>query len=176
MNTQHFMVDIETLGRGPDAPVLSVGVVAFQPGVGIQDEWLWVLDTKDQTQRRIDFDTTLWWLRQKPEAQQHWVNPEKRYSTIDCLQAMRPIFSAFGSEVMFWAYSPSFDQIALEGLYNEFKLSIPWKYNQWNDVRTIRNFTKDQSRPEGYYGHNPLIDCKVQIELVERFYKEQGLI
>ena len=180
MITQHFMLDIETLGQSPSAPVVSIGVIAFRPGGEVQWEMLWVLDPDDQLERKADFDTIRWWMTRKPEAAAHWVNPEERFSTSVVLGWLKGNATSSANltwdQAIWWGNSPNFDETIMTGLYREFSITPPWKFREWCDVRTIREFLKDKSFPENPNLHNPLADCRAQIELVERFYKEQGLI
>jgi exodeoxyribonuclease VIII len=180
MTTQHFMLDIETLGQLPNAPVVSVAVVAFKPGKETQWEMLWILDPEDQRERKADFDTIRWWMTQKPEAAAHWVHPQERLPTLTALKELKWMASSSSGlsweQAIWWGNSPNFDETIMTGLYREFSIAPPWKFREWRDIRTIREFLKDKTFPRNPNLHNPLADCKAQIEVVERFYKEQGLI
>lgn len=180
MTTQHFMLDIETLGQLPSAPVVSIACVMFKPGLGVQREYLWVLNPDDQLERKADFDTIRWWMTRKPEAAAHWIDPEERFSTSAVLGWLKSIASSSSElswdQAIWWGNSPNFDETIMTGLYREFSIVPPWKFREWRDVRTIKEFLKDKTSPKNPNLHNPLEDCKAQIELVERFYKEQGLI
>jgi len=183
MITQHFMLDIETLSQDTRvASVVSIALVAFRPGGGIQRESLWILDPDDQPNRKADFATIQWWMKQRPEAAAHWAIPSRRTPTLQALKELswgvNPVIYGPGTwdQAIWWGNSPNFDETIMTGLYKEFSVAPPWKFREWRDVRTIREFLKDKSFPENPNLHNPLADCRAQIELVERFYKEQGLI
>lgn len=173
------MLDVETLGQDARvAPVISLACVAFRPGQGIQHSVDWVFNSDDQVHRKADFATIQWWMKQRPEAAAHWVQAKEYYSTasrLDMLKAWTRTFSPT-SETIWWGNSPNFDETIMTGLYKEFSIAPPWKFREWRDVRTIKEFLKDKTLPENPNLHNPLADCRAQIELVERFYKEQGLI
>ena len=65
--TTHVMIDLETLGTTPDAVILSIGGVKFDPnGDRIFDEFIYKLDIDEQQQRgrTTNEDTMSWWATQ----------------------------------------------------------------------------------------------------------------
>ncbi|WP_250663324.1 3'-5' exonuclease, partial [Escherichia coli] len=67
----HLMVDLETMGNGPYAPVISIGAVFFDPNTGETGEEFSVnisLESSMRYRARPDASTILWWLEQSEEA------------------------------------------------------------------------------------------------------------
>ena len=64
------MIDIEGLGTGPDAAILTIAAQSFDPfGTGYYDRYYYARITlESQEARRIQDDTLAWWATQ-PEAQ-----------------------------------------------------------------------------------------------------------
>jgi hypothetical protein len=180
MSKVHFMLDIETMGQDATAPVLSIAAVAFQPGVRQEDYPLFMeaVSPYHQPDRKIDFDTVKWWMSKDKAAAEHWLNAKPRGigRVLEALKCWAE--HQAGEERWWWANSPNFDMVSLEGLYREHVLDYPWNFRDLRDVRTIRAFLKDSSYPKFDFAvaHNPAHDCLAQIEWVHRFYQEQGRV
>ena len=167
----HAMLDIETLGTNPDAPVLSAAVIYFNPHTGETFEYAkFVFDVRQQD-RPINFDTMKWWMSQSKEASAHW----REAQTYDSLEQ----FSAFCSRyenVIWWANSPAFDEVIMSHLLRQTGVRVPWNFWAWRDVRTIKSYLFNRTKPNNKNKHDPLDDCLAQIELVHRFYTEQAMV
>jgi hypothetical protein len=66
------MIDLEGLGTGPDATILTIAAQSFDPfGTGYYDRCYYARITlESQPDRNIQQDTIDWWATQ-PEAQRH---------------------------------------------------------------------------------------------------------
>ena len=67
----NLMIDLETMGKNKDAPIVSIGAVFFTPETGdIGQEFYTVvsLDSAMKQGATPDGDTILWWLKQSSEA------------------------------------------------------------------------------------------------------------
>lgn len=63
----HLMVDLETMGNGPYAPVISIGAVFFDLKTGETGEDFSVnisLESSMRYRARPDASTILWWMEQ----------------------------------------------------------------------------------------------------------------
>ena len=168
----HAMLDIETLGTTADAPVLSAAVVFFDPQTGNTFEQAkFVFDVRQQKNRPINFDTMKWWMTQSSKAREHWMNPQE-YNSLEQFAA----FCSKYEKVTWWANSPAFDEVIMSSLLRQAEVRIPWSFWEWRDVRTLRNFLFDKTKPNNKNAHDPLADCLAQIELVHRFYVEQAMV
>lgn len=68
----HIMVDLETLGVEPTAPVLEIGVASQGTEVGdVMQTWSTHVSINSQKERPIEQDTLAWWLGD--EARQQWL-------------------------------------------------------------------------------------------------------
>ena len=67
---KHVMVDIETLGTACDAPILSIGAVAFDIESGeISSKFYRAVDPSSALERgRADGGTLRWWMGQSDSA------------------------------------------------------------------------------------------------------------
>lgn len=164
------MLDIETLGTGPESIVISIGAVFFDPHSGqIGAEFYRKLNFQDQIDkgRKPTQSTVEFWLNQSKEAQV--VFSEKGINTSPALGEFRDFVEANSSfdKCKPWGNGPSFDLTILESLFKDFGLSHPWHFRNVRCLRTFKEYIyngKDLTR-EGIY-HHALDDCKHQIKIV----------
>ncbi|EIH5092082.1 3'-5' exoribonuclease [Escherichia coli] len=74
----HLMIDLETMGKNPDAPIISIGAIFFDPQTGdMGPEFSKTIDL-ETAGGVIDRDTIKWWLKQSREAQSAIMTDEIR--------------------------------------------------------------------------------------------------
>ncbi|CAM7540570.1 3'-5' exoribonuclease Rv2179c-like domain-containing protein [Citrobacter freundii] len=67
----HLMVDLETMGSGPDAPIVSIGAVYFDPSTGNTGAEFYQVVSLESSMSfgmKPDASTIQWWLKQSSEA------------------------------------------------------------------------------------------------------------
>lgn len=181
--TIEMMIDIETLGTKPNAVVLSVAATAFTQADGIVDEFETTLDVDEQIEqldRSIDYSTLVFWMDQPKKAK------EKAFSeTRDALGGGLSEFIGFFNNhrhdrdpLPTWALPPSFDATITGHLIHTFGLNVPWHYRELRDLRTLLDATGDPSgikmaaygdpKMIGFVPHDPLWDCRLQVETLRR--------
>lgn len=163
------MIDLETMGNKSRAVVVSIGAVFFDDDKGkLGDTFYRVLSVKEQTDkgREINADTFKWWMKQSDEARS--IFQEESSKTYDVLQEFSEfIFNNAGENCMPWGNGASFDITIMETLYQDFGLSIPWKFRNIRDLRTYSEYVyngKDLKRKGTY--HNALDDAIYQAQVV----------
>ena len=134
----NVMIDLETLGTKPDAPILSIGAVYFDPDTGLFGCKFHVkLDFIEACKdRQIDPATVEWWMGQSDEARTALTDPGEGYSKHDALYHLSAFLDNEG-DVKVWGNGATFDISMLEDLYRQLDTSIPWKFYNVRDVRTI---------------------------------------
>lgn len=164
----HIMIDIETLGKEPGCPILSIAAVQFGPeGVSATNNIYvkidWAKSIKDYG-LQIDAETLKWWLSKDPATLRDQTNGT--YSLRIALIQLAAFIESVGHEPLIWAKSPSFDINILEHAFKAAGVDIPWKYWQERDVRTI--FGIDEALVKSYKNpveHNALADATHQAEI-----------
>jgi len=136
-----IMIDIETLGLRPGAPIPSIGYCYFDWD-GIRDHGTIAINLEvGNIGKAADIGTIKFWLRQdhaaiqktffRPEDQQHdWVRA--LYMLGEKVQFSRTI----GEEGV-WANGPLFDLAHLEYWYDQMSEKAPWSYREPRDCRTL---------------------------------------
>ncbi len=131
------MLDIETLATTPDAVVMSVGVVKFDPQSGTPyNKTLWRPDIDEQTERdRHVSDSTLeWWGRQADHIQEDAFSDEGRIPVTEFMKELNRY--CVGMDKI-WCQGPQFDMLILENLYIQWGHHFGWQFWQVMDCRTL---------------------------------------
>lgn len=159
MARNHLMVDVETLSSRPDAALISIGAVWFDPWE--DDLWVWDsppdvygFDPERTFSQNITFDsaiqyghikgeTVAWWMGAKEDSP----NQEAR----DALFTPEPkplgqVLFEFGQWVgqtrvkdedpLMWSHA-TFDPPVLTFAFEAVKKPMPWKFRAQRDMRTI---------------------------------------
>ncbi|EIC2794149.1 3'-5' exoribonuclease, partial [Escherichia coli] len=133
----HLMIDLETMGKNPDAPIISIGAIFFDPqtgDMGPEFSKTIVLETAGGV---IDRDTIKWWLKQSREAQSAIMTDEIPLD--DALLQLREFIDENSGEffVQVWGNGANFDNTILRRSYERQGIPCPWRYYNDRDVRTI---------------------------------------
>ncbi|HIE9556584.1 TPA: 3'-5' exoribonuclease domain-containing protein [Klebsiella variicola subsp. variicola] len=139
----HVMVDLETMGKKHNAPIVAIGAVVFDPATGSIGESFYkvvCLESSVNWGAVIDPSTVIWWLKQSSEARSAIVNDDA-IPLLDALLQFREFVSdnvAGGSKkAQVWGNGASFDNSILRSSYDCIAEDYPWEYWNDRDVRTI---------------------------------------
>ncbi|MFA2323456.1 3'-5' exoribonuclease domain-containing protein, partial [Escherichia coli] len=133
----HLMIDLETMGKNPDAPIISIGAIFFDPQTGdVGPEFSKTIDL-ETAGGVIDRDTIKWWLKQSREAQSAIMTDEIPLD--DALLQLREFIDENSGEffVQVWGNGANFDNTILRRSYERQGIPCPWRYYNDRDVRTI---------------------------------------
>ncbi len=177
----HLMIDIEGMGTKPNAPVVSIGAVFFEPNSGdLGPEFYQVIDLESAMSAGAvpDGDTILWWLKQSPEARAA-ITTSDRVSVNTALLGLSAFIkdNTDAGRVQIWSNGANFDGVILRASYERIDIPCPWKF--WNelDVRTIvamgRAVGFDPKRDMPFDGdqHNALADARHQAKYVSAIWQ-----
>ena len=169
------MIDLETLSTNPNAVVLTVGAVKFDPHTQMKlyDEMYFRVDVDSQTAlgRHVMQETLDWWGQQPNEVANEALSDSNRIQLQDVLKNINKF--SVGVDV-FWCQGPLFDYAILQNLYTQMEQPVPCKYWQIRDSRTLFNLVPRES--EKRIGlHNALEDCKFQARKVQKVYRQLGI-
>ncbi|EJT8695640.1 3'-5' exoribonuclease, partial [Escherichia coli] len=124
----HLMIDLETMGKNPDAPIISIGAIFFDPQTGeMGPEFSKTIDL-ETAGGVIDRDTIKWWLKQSREAQSAILTDEIPLD--DALLQLREFIDENSGEffVQVWGNGTSFDNVILRRSYERQGIPCPWRY------------------------------------------------
>ena len=167
-----IMIDIETVGTGPDACILTIAAQTFDPnalGYLPQDYYARV-DIDSQPNREVDDATVEWWATQPQEAQDEAFGEEGRISLKQALEELSKL--CFHCNLT-WANGTTFDMVILENAYKQEQLPMPWRFWNVRDARTVYSLYPDLPKPKA--SHHALEDCKRQIDLLQQTLQHLGV-
>ncbi|HFF3416164.1 TPA: 3'-5' exoribonuclease [Escherichia coli] len=133
----HLMIDLETMGKNPDAPINALTGKFFDPATGeMGPEFSKTIDL-ETAGGVIDRDTIKWWLKQSREAQSAILTDEIPLD--DALLQLREFIDENSGEffVQVWGNGANFDNVILRRSYERQEIPCPWRYTNDRDVRTI---------------------------------------
>ena len=174
----HLMIDLETMGKNPDAPIISIGAIFFDPQTGdMGPEFSKTIDL-ETAGGVIDRDTIKWWLKQSREAQSAIMTDEIPLD--DALLQLREFIDENSSEffVQVWGNGANFDNTILRRSYERQGIPCPWRYYNDRDVRTIVELGKaidfDARTAIPFEGerHNALDDARYQAKYVSAIWQK----
>ena len=174
----HLMIDLETMGKNPDAPIISIGAIFFDPQTGdMGPEFSKTIDL-DTAGGVIDRDTIKWWLKQSREAQSVLLTDEIPLD--DALLQLREFIDENSGEffVQVWGNGANFDNVILRRSYERQGIPCPWRYCNDRDVRTIVELGKaidfDARTAIPFEGerHNALDDARHQAKYVSAIWQK----
>lgn len=161
------MIDIEGLGTGPDAAILTIAAQSFDPfGTGHYDRHYYARITlESQENRRIQDDTLAWWATQ-PEAQAEAFAEDNR---IPLDQALDELYRLAWQHDYIWAQGPTYDINILEHAYKSYNKTQPWQFYRIRDSRTVLSLWP--GRPVPPTSHHALEDTRKQINILQQTFK-----
>ncbi|HCB0064552.1 TPA: 3'-5' exoribonuclease [Klebsiella pneumoniae] len=179
----HVMVDLETMGKKHNAPIVAIGAVVFDPATGSIGESFYkvvCLESSVNWGAVIDPSTVIWWLKQSSEARSAIVNDDA-IPLLDALLQFREFVSdnvAGGSKkAQVWGNGASFDNSILRSSYDCIAEDYPWEYWNDRDVRTMVelgqaiSFDPKTTIPFEGSRHNALADAIHQARYVSAIWQ-----
>lgn len=161
LNGLNVMVDLETLGTGNDAVILSIGAVKFT-GTEIVDEFHVGVDpaTCQQVGLTIDAATVLWWFKDDIGAAREALLGLER---VDIGSALAGFAQWFGPDSLpLWGNGATFDNVILRSAYAACHMEYPARF--WDDkcYRTVKNLAPMVKLERLGTHHDALDDARSQ--------------
>jgi len=171
MNEEHVFVDLECLGNGTRAPVVSIAAVKFEPQHNYIGTSLHI-NTIPPDCAQYSYDTVMWWLRQ-PEAARDALNA---LPPIDLRSALIDLTAFVNPSKYIWARGTDYDLRILREwyqFYNETQPAALSSFLGWRDSRCITDLLPDVYRAmkDHYTGHIATHDCFREIRTIQRVYE-----
>jgi len=166
----HLMIDVETLGLSPRAPIVSLGAVLFDQE-GFYQTFYRAAKPELGGPFEPDFDTVRWWMRQSDEARAVFQDPE---ATDVGTMLMRFSFwleeHCFGKKYKVWAKPTHKDIPWLEHNLRTFGQDIPWSHRDVLDLQTAIHLLDPNGElqpPDNTEHHNALADAQWQVTYLQ---------
>ncbi|MGF1807540.1 3'-5' exoribonuclease [Aliivibrio sifiae] len=174
-----LMLDIETMGNGPKAAIMSIGACYFDIKTGEIGETFHKqinLESAVQAGLVIDVFTVLWWLKQSEDARSKFYDNDDAFHINHVLSEFT-LFVKDHSKV--WGNGATFDNVILKNAYKKcFQTDAPWAFYNDMDVRTIVRLGRDvgfdpkKDMPFDGVRHDALADAIHQARYVSAIYQK----
>lgn len=162
---QDVMLDLETMGNGPQAAIIAIGAVEFDiPTQQIGERFYTVIDLESAVARGgvMDASTVLWWLKQSDAARAAFDRGGEHIAV--ALQQFAGWMEnrAKRDDVRVWGNGAAFDNVILASAYRRSGTPQPWQF--WNDrcYRTVKaQYPAVKMQRNGTH-HNAVDDAESQ--------------
>lgn len=173
------MIDLESLDTGPNAVILTIGAVSFNPkSMGIVERLELRPTIEDQTEthsRIINDDTLRWWSEQSPDAIEEAFGDGGRSSFNECMEAL---YKFCWNRRAVWSNGAGFDVVACESAFKQTLTErpnpIPWPYYTVRDTRTLYEVAGVSLKDKKYGSkttHRAIEDAEHQAIVVQDAYR-----
>lgn len=174
----HIMIDLETMGNRPNAPIVAIGAV-FISKWAVQEKhgFYATVDLRSAVDGGgvVDPDTVMWWMRQSKTAQDALSNTQAQSNKLpDVLDRFEGWMNASatiinGSEGLqdikgIWGNGATFDNVILRETYARLGRKFPLPF--WLDkcYRTVKGAHPEVMLSRTGTHHNALDDAITQAE------------
>ena len=154
------MVDLETLGNGSNAVIISIGAVAFDPASGqISSEFYMVVDPQScvDVGLKMDVSTVMWWMNQSDEARSAF-----KKAGVPLEVALQEFKAWYPQSASLWGNGATFDNVILSNAYTLAGINRPWHFTKDRCYRTLKALRPDVKQDRVGTHHNALDDAKFQ--------------
>lgn len=172
------MLDLETMGKGPNAAIVAIGAVGMDLVNGKLGKDFYVtisLESSVEAGGEMDASTVLWWMRQSDEARAEldgggsWADAICRFYSFLKNNSDRNTLRVWGNGV-------DFDNVIMAQAFARHHLDVPWLYRNNRCYRTMRKLFPDVGRVvrDGTL-HNAYDDAKNQALHLIKIFSEKSL-
>lgn len=179
-NRVHIMLDLETMGAGFNAAIISAGLVAFKVTDELEPDILGRLEVAVDLESAvkhggiIDPSTVMWWMQQEQE-QARVAYLGKQYQFLSIGAALNELghfirnYSVVKPLPLIWGNGAEFDNVILRRAYERVELTVPWGFRQSRCFRTTQALFPQIPEPE-FQGtkHSALSDAMHQARWLNR--------
>ena len=175
------MIDIETLSTNVNALILTIGAIKFdsklkciKPIEEMQTFYKRIeIDSCLKLGMNINDDTVKWWDNQDESIREEVFCEKDR---VDIKEAIIELAEFIKDCKYVWANSPNFDCVILENAFSVCNISVPWKFWNLRDTRTVYALANTRLKDfSNLTAHNALNDCYNQILCLQESYKKLKL-
>lgn len=181
IKSDHFSIDLETLGTRCDAPIISIGVVQFDPNNSKKGETFYREIDIDSSIRagRVEGSTLAWWMKQSDKARDVFDPKESKVALATALEELQRWMRDLSFTPVVWGNGATFDISILEYAYDHGAVGLKeaWPFYNIRDMRTavdLAGFNNDNwpfPRGSGIH-HNALDDAGYQAEVISACWRK----
>lgn len=167
INATHYVVDLETMGKGPKSAIVSIGCARVEQGEIAATFYDRIdLQTSIADGGEMDASTVQWWLQQSAEARAEVDGSQPNAVALATALHGLSQFMAEGKdhpdEILVWGNGSSFDNVILRGAFERVWGHAPWKFWNDRDMRTLLAIFPEAKKAVAFEGtkHHALDDAR----------------
>lgn len=158
---KHCLIDLETMGTGGNAAIISLGAVFFTLDEGVTQTFYAPISLESSLAAglTVTAGTIEFWMQQEDAARKAAL-PKDAKTLAFVLEQFAERYR-LEQAVTLWGNDPSFDNRILTSAYEACKLKVPYKYSSARCYRTMRAlfpYVAPDKEREGTY-HNAIDDA-----------------
>jgi exodeoxyribonuclease VIII len=179
------MLDLETMGNGPRAAIVAIGVCEFDPCAGFDDAVVIStfysrvsLQSSVSVGLDIDASTVLWWMQQSDAARKSTFEG----ADIGSLDTVLRMFNGWlvndfssAHPIAVWGNGATFDNVIIRSAYKACGIEPPWSFRNDKCYRTVVNLAPKVPFEKYGTAHNALDDAIAQALHLQKVWKALGL-
>jgi DNA polymerase III epsilon subunit-like protein len=169
MSNLHVMLDLETMGVGHDAAIISIGAVKFDPkDTHIVAERFYVpvdLHSCMKLGLKVSGSTIMWWMhKDRDKARIELLAAEP----VDLPSALEGFTTWYGPDSMpVWSNGANFDIPIMRNALRVCGMTCPWSYLDDRCFRTLKNLIRVPRKKKEGVAHHALDDAIAQAHIVQ---------
>jgi exodeoxyribonuclease VIII len=172
------MLDLETLGTGPNALIISIGAVKFDPQAiaEVEEKFHVGIDLSSLPPNAYGFDI-------EPGTVSWWLSPERapgrdalsQVPKTDIASALDGFAMWVANDTLMWGNGAAFDNVLLRNAYMKLGLIPPW--NCWEDrcYRTLKNLAPSLQVTRVGAHHSAVEDALTQAYHLQQVVKHLNI-
>ena len=181
---KHVMIDLETMGITPQAPIVSIGAILFDPNLNKlgnkknNETFYEELDYSEQDRKPCQ-STVDWWNTQSTV---DWWNTQSEAAKNalggleDLPDVLIKLAKFIPKNAKVWGNGSTFDIAMLEDAYRQYDMEIPWAFWNVRDCRTVVDMFETQRGGLGQNrkanNHNALDDATNQAKYIIKMWRK----
>jgi hypothetical protein len=142
INATHYVLDLETMGKGPRAAIVAIGCVRIE-NLAITASLYRRVDLQSSLAAglAVDASTIEWWLQQSDAARAEIHKPgairlEGALATLADFMGKAP-GAAPSKTTLLWGNGSSFDNVIVGNAFDACGIERPWHFWNDRDLRTL---------------------------------------
>ncbi|SHM78503.1 3'-5' exonuclease [Phytopseudomonas punonensis] len=165
LRATHYVLDLETLGKGPNAAIATIGCVRIENGVIGDGLYIRVdVDSAIGFGGETDASTIDFWLKQSEEAQREIHQGFNRVKINNALIQLADFIdrpAAVYGESYVWGNGATFDNVIISTAFQRAHVPRPWQNRNDRDLRTITDLYPEAKKSVQFVGlkHHALDDA-----------------
>jgi exodeoxyribonuclease VIII len=169
----HAMIDLETLGVGPRAAILTIGWCIFDPWGELGETGKMQINIQSCIQRGmvVNDSTFRWWLTQSQDAR----NALLEFDPCDLAEGLYHLSDILEDVEYVWGNGANFDISILDTAHELCQMEAPWKFYNVRCYRTLKSMFPSVPKVKPTVAHCAAADAKAQAEHLINIYREHGI-